>query len=94
LPVFHIDLYRIGRREELEGLNLREYLYSEGVSVIEWFDHLPAGEVDECLELTIAHRGGRKRELKFTARGERYDKIMEDLKGQRPKRSKVQKLKP
>ena len=93
LPVFHIDLYRIGSREELESLNLREYLYADGVSVIEWFDHLSAGEVDECLELTIAHGGGGQRELKFTARGERYEKILEDLKGQRSKGSNVQKFK-
>jgi tRNA threonylcarbamoyladenosine biosynthesis protein TsaE len=90
LPVFHIDLYRIGSREELEGLNLREYLYSEGVSVIEWFDHLPAGEVDECLELTIAYAAAGKRKLKFTARGERYEKVLEDLKGQRLKGSRAQ----
>ncbi|MGE5302998.1 MAG: tRNA (adenosine(37)-N6)-threonylcarbamoyltransferase complex ATPase subunit type 1 TsaE [Alphaproteobacteria bacterium] len=88
LPVFHIDLYRIRSREELEGLNLREYLYSEGVSVIEWFDQLPAGEVDEWLELTIAHGDGDKRELKFTARGERYEKIVESLKKQEFKGSK------
>jgi tRNA threonylcarbamoyladenosine biosynthesis protein TsaE len=93
LPVFHIDLYRIGSREELEGLNLREYLYSDGVSVIEWFDHLPAGEVDERLELTLAHVNGSKRELKFSARGEPYEKILEELKGQRPKGSKIPKLK-
>jgi tRNA threonylcarbamoyladenosine biosynthesis protein TsaE len=80
MPVFHIDLYRIGSREELEGLNLREYLYSEGVSVVEWFDHVPAGEVDECLELTIAYGNGGKRKLKFTARGERYEEIVESLK--------------
>ena len=91
LPVFHIDLYRIGSRGELEGLNLREYLYSEGVSVIEWFDHLPAGEVDECLELTIAHGGGAKRELKFAARGERYEKILESLKKQQFKGSRFKK---
>jgi len=93
LLVFHIDLYRIGSREELEGLNLREYLYSEGVSVIEWFDHLPAGEVDEWLELAITHGDGDKRELKFSAHGERYESIVEKLKGQRPNGSKVQKFK-
>ena len=100
LPVFHIDLYRIGSREELEGLNLREYFYGEGVSVIEWFDRLPAGEVDEWLELTITHRDGGKRELKFSARGKRYEKVVKDLRGlkaskvQKFKGSKVQGLKP
>ncbi len=88
LPVFHIDLYRIESRNELEGLNLREYLYSDGVSLIEWFEHLPADEVDEYLELAIGHVENTKRELKFTAHGERYERIIKELKG-----SKVQKFK-
>src|SRR5512145_2125810 len=45
LPVYHIDLYRIDKAEEMDWLNLREYLYSDGVSLIEWFENLPAGEV-------------------------------------------------
>jgi tRNA threonylcarbamoyladenosine biosynthesis protein TsaE len=80
LPVFHIDLYRIGSRTEFEGLNLRDYLYSDGASVIEWFDHLPAGEVDEWLELRIAHGNANTRELTFTAHGERYEALLEALK--------------
>jgi tRNA threonylcarbamoyladenosine biosynthesis protein TsaE len=93
VPVFHIDLYRIGSREELEGLNLREYLYSEGVSVIEWFDHLPPGDVDECLEIAFAQNGPGTRELTFTPRGERYEKIIGDLKHRGSKESRVQKFK-
>ena len=93
VPVFHIDLYRVASGAELEGLNLREYLYADGVSVIEWFDHLPAGEVDDYLELSIAHAETSERELKFTAHGERYEKIVEGLKRQEFKSSKVQKFK-
>jgi tRNA threonylcarbamoyladenosine biosynthesis protein TsaE len=80
LPVYHIDLYRVETRNQLEGLNLREYLYSDGVSLIEWFDHLPADEADEYLELRIAYADSVKRELNFTAHGERYQKIIESLK--------------
>jgi tRNA threonylcarbamoyladenosine biosynthesis protein TsaE len=83
LPVYHIDLYRVETRNQLEGLNLREYLYSDGVSLIEWFDHLPADEVDEYLELRIAYTGSAKRELNFTPHGERYQKIIEGLKSQK-----------
>jgi len=79
LPIYHIDLFRVGSRHELEGLNLREYLYSDGVSLIEWFDHLPADSVDEYLELEIAHAGGAKRKLNFTPHGERYERIIESL---------------
>jgi len=85
LPVYHIDLYRVGKQEELEALNLREYLYDDGVSLIEWFEYLPAAEVDEYLELRIAHGGGSKRELMFVAHGERYEqrlaKLRENVKG-------------
>jgi tRNA threonylcarbamoyladenosine biosynthesis protein TsaE len=86
LPIYHIDLYRIGNRPELEGLGLRDYLYSDGVSVIEWFDHLPLDEVNEYLELRIVYVQGSNRELTFAPHGERYEKIIEvlrrrDLKG-------------
>jgi len=47
MPIYHIDLYRVGNRRELEELNLRDYLFSDGISVVEWFEHLPSGEVEE-----------------------------------------------
>ena len=80
VPVYHIDLYRVGQREQLEGLNLREYLYSDGVSLIEWFEYLPADEVDEYLELKIFHAGASKRELTFVSHGERYEEILDRLR--------------
>jgi tRNA threonylcarbamoyladenosine biosynthesis protein TsaE len=83
LPVYHIDLYRIGSRDQLEGLNLREYLYSEGVSLIEWFEHLAGDAVDKYLELNIAHVDGAKRELTFTSHGERYERIIEALRARK-----------
>jgi tRNA threonylcarbamoyladenosine biosynthesis protein TsaE len=88
LPIYHIDLYRIGGRHELEELNLREYLYSDGVSLIEWFENLPAAEADEFLEIRIAHSGGSKRQLTFVGHGERYEKMVQKFK-----RSKVQTFK-
>jgi len=79
LPVYHIDLYRIETRAQVEGLNLREYLYSDGVSLIEWFENLPADEVDEYLELRIACADGNRRQLTFSPHGERYEEIVESL---------------
>lgn len=79
VPVYHIDLYRVGGREQLEGLNLREYLYSDGVSLVEWFEYLPADEVDEYLELKIVHGGDSKRQLTFAAHGAKYEPIVESL---------------
>ena len=80
LPVYHIDLYRVGKQEELDSLNLREYLYADGVSLIEWFEFLPVREVDEYLELRISHRGSNQRELTFVAHGQRYERLLESLR--------------
>ena len=80
LPIYHIDLYRIGGREETEGLNLREYLYGDGVSLVEWFEHLPAEEADEYLELRMTHAGGNRRRLNFISHGERYEKLLAEFK--------------
>ena len=93
LPIYHIDLYRIGCREEAEGLNLREYLFGDGVSLVEWFEHLPDGEVDEYLELRMTHAGQNRRKLNFAAHGERYERIVERLGVKKFKGSKVRKLK-
>ena len=80
LPVYHIDLYRVEGRAQLEGLNLREYLYSDGVSLIEWFEHLPADEVDEFLEVRAAYVDGNRRRLTFSPHGQRYEEIVEGLR--------------
>jgi tRNA threonylcarbamoyladenosine biosynthesis protein TsaE len=93
LPVYHIDLYRVGKQEELDSLNLREYLYGDGVSLIEWFEFLPASEVDEYLELRISHGGGNRREMRFVAHGERYERLLDGLREAWFKSSKVQKFK-
>jgi tRNA threonylcarbamoyladenosine biosynthesis protein TsaE len=79
LPVYHIDLYRVGDRAEFEGLNLREYLYADGISLIEWFEYLPAQDVDEYLEVKIAHAGANQREISMVAHGERYDRLVEEM---------------
>lgn len=83
LPVYHIDLYRVAKPEEQAGLTLREYLYGDGVSLIEWFEYLPAGDADEYLEISLAHLGGATRELQFVAHGERYEALLYRLLGRR-----------
>jgi tRNA threonylcarbamoyladenosine biosynthesis protein TsaE len=87
LPVYHIDLYRVGNHADIEGLNLREYLYAGGMSLVEWFEYLPATEVDEYLELKIAHAGATARELTFSAHGERYKQLLQELKKMVSRRS-------
>ena len=40
LPLYHFDVYRIEDAEEMEEVGLDEYLYGEGVCLIEWADRI------------------------------------------------------
>lgn len=50
LPLYHIDLYRIGGVNEAFGLGIEEYLESEGITAIEW-----AERVAELLPASTIH---------------------------------------
>jgi tRNA threonylcarbamoyladenosine biosynthesis protein TsaE len=77
-PLYHIDLYRL-ESVGVEGLGLEDYLSGQGVSVIEWFNFLPAGMADACLLITFAFVGDDERLLTFTARGEPYERVVRAL---------------
>lgn len=42
IPLYHMDLYRLGSEEEIEDLGFDEYLYgsSDGLAVVEWPERL------------------------------------------------------
>ena len=44
LPFYHFDVYRIGDPEEMYEVGFDDYVYGEGVSLIEW-----ANRIDEIL---------------------------------------------
>ncbi|MFB3108449.1 MAG: tRNA (adenosine(37)-N6)-threonylcarbamoyltransferase complex ATPase subunit type 1 TsaE [Candidatus Binatia bacterium] len=80
VPLFHVDLYRLSSVTEIEELSLRECFFSDGVSVIEWFERLPEDEVYEYLRIHFEHEDANKRKLTFTTHGSRYEEIVEKLR--------------
>ena len=80
LPFYHFDVYRLNKAEELEDLGYEDYFYGEGVTVVEWAkligDYLP----EAYLYLTLAHVP-EGREIALLAKGERYEKLVEELTG-------------
>jgi len=79
LPVYHVDLYRVSDPGQQNDLNLREYLYGDGVALVEWFDYLPIKEGEEFLEVTFEHGAANQRTLTFVAHGERYQRMLRSL---------------
>ena len=39
-PVFHFDFYRLKNTTELRALNFDDYIYGEGVCLIEWAEKI------------------------------------------------------
>ncbi len=78
VPLYHIDLYRL-EGAGVEELGIGEYLFGQGVSVIEWFRVLPVGMVDEYLLVSFTFLTEDERVLSLTARGEQYEKILQAL---------------
>lgn len=40
-PIFHFDFYRIKSEEELFAIGIEEYLFSNGICIIEWPERAP-----------------------------------------------------
>jgi tRNA threonylcarbamoyladenosine biosynthesis protein TsaE len=41
LPVYHFDFFRLENPESVARLDVEDYFFGKGVSVIEWADHFP-----------------------------------------------------
>jgi len=55
-PIYHIDLYRVKDAEELASIGFDDYLYGDGVCLIEWAEkagnELPENIITVELEVT------------------------------------------
>ncbi|MFQ5735317.1 MAG: tRNA (adenosine(37)-N6)-threonylcarbamoyltransferase complex ATPase subunit type 1 TsaE [Thermodesulfobacteriota bacterium] len=68
LPLYHIDLYRIGRVEEFYEVGLEEFIYGKGISVIEWADKLPS-LLRECTHIVRFSYGTGENERTIVIEG-------------------------
>jgi len=80
VPFYHIDLYRLKDAEELENIGFEQYLDTDGVTVIEWAERAEDELPQECLSIYLSYIDEHSREIGFLAEGERYEKILDDLR--------------
>jgi len=80
LPLYHIDFYRLDNLEEIAELGLDDYLYGNGVCVVEWAEKglnlMPA----EHLLIEMSYVADTERRLKLKPSGKRYQKMVAELK--------------
>ena len=80
LPLYHIDLFRLNRIEEIVDLGLDDYLYSKGVCVVEWAEQGFSALPPEHLLIQINYLADTGRSFQLKPSGKRYQKILAQLK--------------
>lgn len=76
LVLYHIDLYRLSP-SALDRMALRDYLYGDGICVVEWFERL--GEDAPHLDITVTYVGPHDRVIVAVAAGVQYDALVQTL---------------
>ena len=80
LPLYHIDLYRLDHIEEIADLGLDEYLFSNGICVIEWAEKGSSILPTEHLLIQISYLSDTERSFQLKPSGKRYLEILAQLK--------------
>jgi tRNA threonylcarbamoyladenosine biosynthesis protein TsaE len=66
LPLYHFDLYRLSKVEDLEDLGYDEVAEGDGVTLVEWADRLSAPP-PASLRITLSRTGMAERTVNFEA---------------------------
>ncbi len=71
MPIYHADLYRIETSHDLSTVGLEDYIYGDGVCIIEWAER--AGDLlpRDRLEIHMRELGPTSRLLRLVPHGRR-----------------------
>lgn len=81
LKLYHFDVYRVNDPDEIDNLGFDEYIFGDGVCVIEWADYIKELIPAEYLSIEIKKDSIinlNSREIILNSYGERYNYI-EDI---------------
>ncbi len=81
LPVFHMDLYRIGNAEEGFEIGMLDYLarVKAGVMIVEWAERILSLLPDDLLKIEFEVLSIRKRRISLSAVGGRFGYLFKEL---------------
>lgn len=75
-PLYHLDVYRIG--DDPDSIDLDEFIYGQGVTVIEWGELLDASLLNDFLEIII-DKVDSGRSVTLKSHGKRSEAIAEEM---------------
>lgn len=77
LPLYHMDVYRVG--DDVESLGLDDYFFGEGICVVEWASLIEDVLPPERLTIFLRRSGEDERVIELVPQGERYVRLCEEF---------------
>jgi len=65
LPIYHIDLYRLDNLQDIENIAIEEYIYGDGVAVIEWAERMKTLLPKKHIAVKFTVTGETERDIKI-----------------------------
>ena len=81
IPIYHVDVYRLNRLQEVHDLGFEDFLDPGGVVFVEWGDAIEALLPDSHLRIELTTEGEEARRLRISARGPSWAHRWERLEG-------------
>lgn len=78
MTLYHMDVYRLN--DSSSDDDLEEYLYLDGVSVIEWASNYPSILPNEYLLINISNLEDDQRLVELVSNSEKYDDVIRGIK--------------
>jgi tRNA threonylcarbamoyladenosine biosynthesis protein TsaE len=79
LPLYHFDFYRIKKVKESYVMGIDEFMFADGVSLIEWADKIKKILPKQYLQIEFRFINENQRKIKLSARGKRYIDLIKKL---------------
>jgi len=80
LPLYHVDLYRLGGHADAAAIGLEDYIYGHGVTLVEWPDRATRLLPPDHLSIALRPIAETKRAVRLTPRGARYATLVTRFK--------------
>ena len=64
--LFHIDLYRIEQLDELDDIGIDDFLYGNGIVVIEWGEKMESLLPEDIIKINIKIQEAYSREIRIS----------------------------
>ncbi len=68
VPLYHLDLYRLDRNSELQTTGYEEYIWGDGITVIEWAEKIEGILPKDHVLIRFKITGKDRREIKIISK--------------------------